>query len=149
MPLGTGWGISEISKQKTTHMLRSTKLSLTIATTTLLCTSSLFAAPVRDFSDDHVLTNARPDASAQNRDTQSIGITLINNLDQPEALASFSNPSTTTTHRKPGTPGASDLGNNNNNSSNDIKSTVVVVPLPAPAGLALAGMLLIGSIRRR
>lgn len=146
VPLGTGWDISVLSKQKTLHMHRSTKLSLALTTTLLLCTAPLFGATVRDFADDHVLAGART-TSTQDRDAQNIGIALINNLDQPEALASFGNPSATTIHRKPGTPGTSDLGNNDG-SSVDVKSTVVV-PLPTPAGLAIAGLVFLGLIRRR
>jgi hypothetical protein len=121
-------------------MSRSTKLSISL-TATLVLTTPLFSAPVRDFADDHVVSDSMSSGSAQ----QNLGIALIGSIEEPEALASFGSPSMSPIHAKPSKPVAPDLSDG---SKPGTKATVVV-PLPGPAGLALAGLVLIGTIRRR
>lgn len=103
-----------------------------------LMASAAGAAPTADFSGaDFIIESANSGrlASGIINDFAPIDGPVVMFADAPE------NPS----HLKPTKPGQGNLGVKE--SGKDTKT--VVVPLPAPAGLAIAGLLLVGSIRRR
>lgn len=126
-------------------MPRSTTSILAIAAAAV-CSTSLLAAPVREFADDHVITDAMAPAK---QDAANPGLFLFDAPAQPEIAASFANLSLTPAHFNPAKPSTPDFGNGADGSNPTNVKSSVVIPLPAPAGLALAGLLLVGSIRRR
>ena len=76
-------------------------------------------------------------------------ITTLDSLfDAPTIMFSRGPAHLTPTHIKPTKP-TIDPSFGNGDSNKPPKSPTTVVPLPGPAGLALAGLALIGAIRRR
>lgn len=115
-----------------------------LSASTLLITASVHAAPTPDFNDGQIAHNAMTSRG----DTGTPGITLLADTIDPVVMFSGGPASLTPTHIMPSKPGAP-AGFGDSNSGKPTKSVVEVVPLPAPAGMAIAGLLLIGSIRRR
>jgi hypothetical protein len=115
-----------------------------LSVTTLFITASAHAAPTPVFNDGQIAQ----DAMTSRGDTGTPGITLLADTIDPVVMFSAGPASLTPTHLMPSKPGAP-TGFGDADSGKPTKSVVEVVPLPAPAGMAIAGLLLIGSIRRR
>lgn len=107
----------------------------TISAALALIAGAAHAAPTADFSDADFITETA------NAGTISTGI--LTDLDGPIVMLAGAPESPT--HLKPAKPGQPGLSADD--TGKDFKA--VVVPLPAPAGLAIAGLLLVGTIRRR
>lgn len=99
------------------------------------------AAPTSSFPDgSHASGTLRGQSS-------STGIATIESaFDRPVMMLSGGPANQTPTHLKPTKPASDDTSFGSDASKT---KPSVLVPLPAPAGLAIAGMLLLGATRRR
>jgi hypothetical protein len=91
--------------------------------------------------------NASYAADAMNVKQSGPGIATIESLfDEPVIMLSEGPDFQTPTHFQPTKPGADNTAFGD---SSTPSTKTVVIPLPAPAGLAIAGLVLLGATRRR
>lgn len=98
-------------------------------------------APIASFPD----ASYAVDAMRSNSSTSTIA-TFESAFDKPAMMRSDGPAHQTPTHLRPTKP--SD-GDQSFGDSSKVPTKTVVIPLPAPAGLAIAGLLLLGTTRRR
>jgi hypothetical protein len=98
-------------------------------------------APIASFPD----ATYAADAMRSNSSWSSIAM-FESAFDRPVMMRSDGPAHQTPTHLRPTKP--SD-GDQSFGDSSKVPTKTVVIPLPAPAGLAIAGLLLLGTTRRR
>lgn len=98
-------------------------------------------APIASFPD----ASYAVDAMRSNSSSSSIA-TFESAFDRPAMMRSDGPAHQTPTHLRPTKPAS---GDQSFGDSSKVPTKTVVIPLPAPAGLAIAGLLLVGTTRRR
>ena len=98
-------------------------------------------APIASFPD----ASYAVDAMRSNSSSSSVA-TFESAFDKPAMMRSDGPAHQTPTHLRPTKPND---GDQSFGDSSKVPTKTVVIPLPAPAGLAIAGLLLLGTTRRR